>query len=68
MIILVCEWDTMLTLQKDTLDNLRTPYTVKKGYRYSPPHPGYDLLNSPWPGIIKSFPARESLENDTPAG
>jgi hypothetical protein len=24
--------------------------------------------NSPWPGIIKLFPARESLINDIPAG
>jgi hypothetical protein len=25
-------------------------------------------LNSPWPGIIKFFPARESLVSDIPAG
>ncbi len=24
--------------------------------------------NSPWPGIIKFFPARESLVSDIPAG
>jgi hypothetical protein len=31
----------------------------KKGYRFSRPQPGCHLPNSPWPGIIKLFPARE---------
>ncbi len=43
-------------------------YTVKKGYRFSRPQAGYHRPNSPWPGIIKFFPARESLVSDTPLG
>jgi hypothetical protein len=43
-------------------------YTVKKGYRLSSPKPGCHLRNSPWAGIIKLFPARESLDSDIPAG
>jgi hypothetical protein len=30
--------------------------------------PGCHLPNSPWPGIIKLFQARESLVSDIPAG
>jgi hypothetical protein len=41
-------------------------YTVKKGYRIS--LPSRDEPNSPWPGIIKLFPARESLVSDILAG
>ncbi len=43
-------------------------YTVKNGYRFSRPLPGCHLPNSSWPGIIKLFPARESLVSDIPAG
>jgi hypothetical protein len=43
-------------------------YTVKKGLRFSRPQPGCHSPNSPWPGIIKLFPARESLVSDIPAG
>jgi hypothetical protein len=42
-------------------------YTVRKGYHFSHPQPGCHLPNSPWPGIIKLFPARESLVSDIPA-
>jgi hypothetical protein len=38
-----------------------TPYTVKKGLRFSRPQPECHQPNFPWPGIIKLFPARESL-------
>jgi hypothetical protein len=41
-------------------------YTVKKAYRFSHPHPGLTKLS--WPGIIKLFPARESLVSDIPVG
>jgi hypothetical protein len=40
----------------------------KKGYWFSRLRPGCHLPNSPWPGIIKFFPARESLVSDIPAG
>jgi hypothetical protein len=43
-------------------------YTVRKGYRFSCPQPGCHLPNSPWPGMILLFPARESLVSDIPAG
>ncbi len=43
-------------------------YTVKKGYRFSQPQLGCHLPNSPWPGKIQIFPARESLVSDFPAG
>jgi hypothetical protein len=36
-------------------------YTVKKGSEIS------QILNSPWAGIIKFFPPRESLVSDIPA-
>jgi hypothetical protein len=36
-------------------------YTVKKGLPFSRPQPGCHKPNSPWPGIIYLFPARESL-------
>ncbi len=41
--------------------------TVKKGSRFSCPQPRCHLPNSAWPGIIKLFPARESLVSDIPA-
>ncbi len=44
------------------------PYTVTKGLPFSRPQPGCHLPNSPCPGIIKLFPARESLVSDIPAG
>jgi hypothetical protein len=40
-------------------------HTGKKGYRFSRPQPGCHLPNSSWPGIIKLFPARESLVSVT---
>ncbi len=40
----------------------------KKGQRFSRPMPGCYLPNSPWMGIIKLFPYRESLVSDIPAG
>jgi hypothetical protein len=43
-------------------------YTVKKGLRFSRPQPGCHFPNSPWPGIIKLFLARESLVSEIPAG
>ena len=42
-------------------------YTVQKGQRISRPQPGCHLPNSPWPGKIKLFPARESLVSDIPS-
>jgi hypothetical protein len=42
-------------------------YTVKR-LAISRPQPGCHLPNPPWPRIIKTFPARESLVNDIPAG
>ncbi len=43
-------------------------YTVKKVIVF--PVLSWDVAkqNSPWPGIIKLFPARESLISDIPAG
>jgi hypothetical protein len=46
----------------------RILYTVRKGYRFSRPQPGCQKSCSPWQGIIKLFPARESLVIDMPAG
>jgi hypothetical protein len=43
-------------------------YTVKKGLLFYRSQQGCHLPNSPWPGIIKLFPARESLASDIPAG
>jgi hypothetical protein len=43
-------------------------YTVKKDERFSCPQTGGPEPNSPWPGIIKLFLARESLVSDIPAG
>jgi hypothetical protein len=40
----------------------------KKRLAVFPSQPGYHLPNSLWPGIIKLFPARESLVSDIPAG
>ncbi len=42
-------------------------HTVKKDYQYSRPQPGCHLPNSPWPGIIKLFPARENLLQCSPS-
>ncbi len=42
-------------------------HTVKKGYRFPRPQAGMSLTKIPWPGIIKLFPARESLVSDIPA-
>ncbi len=39
---------------------------VKKSYRFSGPQPGFHQPNSPWPGIIRLFPAC-SLVSDIPA-
>jgi hypothetical protein len=52
------------------IHSISLPVTIhcKKGSRFSRPQPGCHLLNSPWAGIIKLFPARESLVSDTPAG
>ena len=45
-------------------------YTVKKVQQFSRPNAagGCHLPNSPWPGIIKYFPAKESLVCDIPPG
>ncbi len=40
----------------------------KKGLPFSRPQPGCHLPYSPWTGIIKSFPSRESMVSDIPAG
>jgi hypothetical protein len=40
--------------------------TVKKGQQFSRPQRCHEP-NSPWPGIIKLFPARECLVSDSPA-
>ncbi len=40
----------------------------KKIYRFSRPQPGSHSSNTPWPGIIKLIPARESLVCYIPAG
>jgi hypothetical protein len=44
--------------------------TVKRGKRFSRPQTGCYLPNTPWagPGVIKLFPASESLVSDIPAG
>ncbi len=42
-------------------------YTIKKVIHF--PVPSRDVTNhSPWLGIIKLFPARESLVSDIPSG
>jgi hypothetical protein len=41
-------------------------YTVKKDYPFSRLQPDCHLPNSPWLGIIKSLPARESIVSDIP--
>jgi hypothetical protein len=51
-----------------SLCTAKTGYTVKKGYQFSRPQSGCHLPNSPWGGIIKLFPARESLVRNIPAG
>jgi hypothetical protein len=40
-------------------------YTVNKGYSFFHLQPGCHLPNSPWPGIIKLFPASGNLVSDT---
>ncbi len=47
------------------LSRKRRSLHCKKGLRFSHPQPSSD---SPWPGIIKLFPARESLVSDITAG
>jgi hypothetical protein len=47
---------------------LKVDHTVKKGYCFFRLQPGCHLPNSPWPGIIKVFPARDSLDNDIRLG
>jgi hypothetical protein len=42
-------------------------YTEKK-LSFFRPQPEYHLQNYPWPGIVKLFPAMESLVSDIPAG
>ncbi len=44
------------------------PDIVKKRLSIFPSPAGMSLPNSPWPGIIKLFPAREGLVSDIPAG
>jgi hypothetical protein len=39
----------------------------KEGNRFFRPYPGCHKPISPWPGIIKLFPARKSLVSDIPA-
>ncbi len=39
----------------------RLAYTVRKGYRFSCPQPGFHQPNSLWPGVIEIFLARESI-------
>jgi hypothetical protein len=41
-------------------------YTVKKASDFLLSQPGCQLPNSPWPGLIKLFPAGERLVNDIP--
>ncbi len=55
---------TMICKPKASGQGLITSY----GYLFSRPQPGCHLPNSPWSGIIKLFPARESLVSDIPAG
>jgi hypothetical protein len=51
------------------LNEINTPIIhCKKDYQFSRPQPGCHIPNSPWPGIIKFFRARESLVSDIPAG
>jgi hypothetical protein len=51
--------NTRKSAWKSNYDHLH----CKKGYQFSIPQP-----KPPWPGIIKFFPARESLVSDIPAG
>jgi hypothetical protein len=50
------------------LSRTHSTCTVKKGLPFSCPQPGCHLPNSPWTGIIKLFPSRESLVSDIQAG
>jgi hypothetical protein len=63
-----CTKFTMVTMVRRPHPESRMHW--KKGLRYS--HPSRDVTNqtlpSPWSGIIKLFPARESLVSDIPAG
>jgi hypothetical protein len=45
-----------------------TMHCKKRLALFSRPRLGCHLPNSPWPGIIKLFPARESSVSDIPAG
>ncbi len=47
---------------------LNEHHTVKKVIVFPHPQPGCHWPNSPWPGIIKLIPARESLVSDIPTG
>ena len=40
--------------------NLLSSYTVKKRLSFFPSPVGMSLTKSPWPGMIKLFPARET--------
>ncbi len=51
----------------DTHTSTVTLLHCKKGYRFSRPQAGCHWPNFPWPGIVKFFPARESLVSDIPA-
>ncbi len=46
---------------------LQLYYTVQKCYLLSRPQPVCHLPSSPWQGLIKLFPARQSLVSDIPA-
>ncbi len=46
---------------------VRRPYTVINGYWFSRLQLGCHLSNSPWPGIVKLFPASGSLVSDIPS-
>jgi hypothetical protein len=58
--VCVCE----VSPQKKLLRQLH----CKKGYWFSRRQPGCHLPNSPWPGIIRLFPARGSLVSSILSG
>jgi len=76
LIIVCCTWQSLSTVHplynnivnSSPFTFVSCMYTVKKCYRISRPLPGCHLPNSPWPGIIKLFPTRESLVIDISAG
>jgi acetamidase/formamidase len=45
----------------------RSNYTVKKVSGFSRLQSGFHLPISPWPGILKLFPAKKNLVSDIPA-